>query len=174
MKKFISLCLAILMLLTMFQMAVFAETEEYDPDDRYPCLGTLPIDLSCTNYLISRILDKIGGEHEEGFDPIACWEEFIAPYSSSDDDFIEKTKEMFFALVEGDDPRNWIVIGDIDADDKITAEDARKALCMAVGLSDYLKEDIVSFIAADVDKDNEITASDARTILRAAVGLEEL
>ena len=63
--------------------------------------------------------------------------------------------------------------GDVDADDAVTAADARLALRAAVGLEDYAA-DSYEFRAADVDRSGEITAADARLILRAAVGLETL
>lgn len=64
-------------------------------------------------------------------------------------------------------------LGDIDADTKITASDARLALRASVGL-DKITENSAAFTAADVDADGKITAGDARLILRAAVGLEKL
>ena len=65
------------------------------------------------------------------------------------------------------------IIGDVDNDGKVTANDARAALRAAVNL-DPLTSGTPAFAAADVDFDKKITASDARSILRAAVKLEEL
>lgn len=62
------------------------------------------------------------------------------------------------------------VLGDVDGDGKVTAEDARLALRAALGL-EILTEDQLK--AADFDKDGEITAADARLILRESLGLEE-
>ncbi len=62
-------------------------------------------------------------------------------------------------------------LGDVDANGKVDATDARLALRAAVGLdvlSDEAKE------AADVDLSGTVDATDARLILRAAVGLEDL
>ena len=58
--------------------------------------------------------------------------------------------------------------GDVDADGKITASDARIALRYSVGL-EILTPDGV--FRTDVDSDGIITSSDARTILRISVGL---
>ena len=63
--------------------------------------------------------------------------------------------------------------GDVDADGKVTASDARLALRCAVGLEEYASGS-AQFLACDVDRDDRVTASDARLILRAAVGLETL
>ncbi len=65
------------------------------------------------------------------------------------------------------------MIGDVDNDGKVTANDARAALRAAVNL-EPLTPGTPAFTAADVDFDKKITASDARAILRAAVKLEEL
>ena len=62
------------------------------------------------------------------------------------------------------------VLGDVDGDGKVTAEEARLALRAALGL-EILTEDQLK--AADFDKDGEITAADARLILRESLGLEE-
>ncbi len=65
-----------------------------------------------------------------------------------------------------------VTLGDVDADDKITASDARLALRRAVNLESYAPGSR-AFIACDADKDGRVTASDARMILRAAVSLED-
>ena len=62
-----------------------------------------------------------------------------------------------------------VLLGDITADEAITAEDARLALRTAVGLTNPTETGIR---VLDVDFDGEVTAADARLILRAAVGLE--
>lgn len=64
-------------------------------------------------------------------------------------------------------------LGDVDADGKVTAADARLALRASVGLEKYTANS-APFTASDVDADGRITAADARLILRAAVGLEKL
>ena len=61
--------------------------------------------------------------------------------------------------------------GDADGDDKITANDARTALRVAVSL-DTVSDETKTLI--DIDGNGEISAGDARSILRAAVGLESL
>ena len=63
------------------------------------------------------------------------------------------------------------ITGDIDANGKTEAADARLALRAAVGL--YVLSDDEK-IAADVDLNKAVDATDARLILRAAVGLEKL
>ncbi len=62
-------------------------------------------------------------------------------------------------------------LGDVDANGKIEATDARLALRSAVKLETLTEAQTQ---AADADKDGEITSSDARLILRAAVGLDTL
>ncbi len=61
--------------------------------------------------------------------------------------------------------------GDVDADGKTSASDARLALRASVGL-ETLNDIEISI--ADVDRNGKITAADARLILRASVGLETL
>lgn len=61
-----------------------------------------------------------------------------------------------------------IQIGDIDADGRVSANDARIALRYSVKLEN-LKED--EKFRADTDADGLVMASDARTILRMSVGL---
>ena len=63
-------------------------------------------------------------------------------------------------------------LGDIDANNKVEAADARLALRASVGLEKY-NAGTAQFLAADVDLDNKISSSDARLILRFAVGLEK-
>ena len=62
-------------------------------------------------------------------------------------------------------------VGDVDANGKVDATDARLALRAAVGLDTLTDE---GKQAADVDVNGTVDATDARLILRAAVGLEEL
>ena len=64
-------------------------------------------------------------------------------------------------------------MGDLNDDGAVTAEDARTALRIAVGLEKAAVGSPV-FAAADVDENGAVTAADARLILRAAVGLETL
>lgn len=60
------------------------------------------------------------------------------------------------------------VYGDADGDGVISAEDARFALRVSVGLEEAGE----SFERIDVDADKEISSADARLILRFVVGLE--
>ncbi len=60
--------------------------------------------------------------------------------------------------------------GDIDADGKVTAADARLALRYSVSLDNPDEEQI---ILADYNEDGSVTAADARIILRVSVGLSE-
>ena len=62
-------------------------------------------------------------------------------------------------------------IGDVDADGKVTASDARLALRGSVGLENY-KESSPYYAAANTDPSDKLSASDARYILRCSVGLE--
>ncbi|MBR4428391.1 MAG: hypothetical protein IKS78_03450, partial [Clostridia bacterium] len=64
-----------------------------------------------------------------------------------------------------------LMLGDIDADGRVTTADARLALRYAVKLQSFTK---VQKLAADVDMNRTISVVDARTILRAAVGLEDI
>ena len=63
----------------------------------------------------------------------------------------------------------YIPEGDIDADGKVTAADARLALRAAVGLENLTE---AQKKAGDTDGDGKNTASDARDILRKSVGLK--
>ncbi|MCR5041682.1 MAG: leucine-rich repeat protein [Clostridia bacterium] len=59
-------------------------------------------------------------------------------------------------------------LGDVDADEEVTAADAREALRIAIGANtDPTLEQIFT---ADVDGENGITVADARIILRMALG----
>lgn len=62
-------------------------------------------------------------------------------------------------------------LGDVNADGKVSALDARTILRAAVGLEAI---DLVSLPYANADYDEKISASDARYALRAAVGLEKI
>ena len=64
------------------------------------------------------------------------------------------------------------ILGDVNLDKQISAEDARLALRQAVKL-EHFAPNSQNFINADVNFDNEVTADDARSILRAAVKLED-
>lgn len=61
------------------------------------------------------------------------------------------------------------IIGDVDGNGTVSADDSRLAQRYSVGLEDLFDFEIAR---ADVDFDGSITASDARTILRIATGLE--
>lgn len=58
--------------------------------------------------------------------------------------------------------------GDVDADGRVTANDALLVLKNVVGLNEFSDEESVS---ADLDLDGEITANDALQILKKVVGL---
>ena len=75
--------------------------------------------------------------------------------------------------VQGDAPVPSRLPGDVDANGRLEAADARLALRAAVGLESFAQGSD-DFRAADADRNNELTAADARMILRAAVGLEDL
>lgn len=62
-----------------------------------------------------------------------------------------------------------IVIGDVNADGKVTAADARLILRRAANLESFTDNQT---IASDVDKNNKITASDARKVLRVSSSLD--
>lgn len=62
-------------------------------------------------------------------------------------------------------------LGDIDADNAVTAGDARLALRAAVGLETLTA---AQKARADADADGSVTAADARLILRVAVDLSEI
>ena len=68
-------------------------------------------------------------------------------------------------------PEEDIILGDIDDDGVVTAEDARLALRAAVDL-EPIEPGTDEFSAADVDKDGAITSADARLIMRIAVGMD--
>ncbi len=62
-------------------------------------------------------------------------------------------------------------LGDVDADKKITASDARITLRIAAGLYTPTAEES---LAADIDSNKKISASDARIILRIAAKLDSI
>ena len=64
------------------------------------------------------------------------------------------------------------LFGDVDADGRISASDARLVLRRSVALEAYAEETL-PFLVSDVDADGMISAGDARSILRASVGLED-
>ncbi len=66
---------------------------------------------------------------------------------------------------------NAALIGDVSADGKITADDARTVLRASVSL-DKLSEELA--IIADADGDGKLMATDARLVLRMSVSLEEV
>lgn len=61
--------------------------------------------------------------------------------------------------------------GDVSLDGSVTAEDARLALRVAVGLESFAAGS-AQMKAADFDGNGSVTAADARSILRLAVGLD--
>ncbi len=63
------------------------------------------------------------------------------------------------------------ILGDVNGDNQITAEDARLALRLSAGLENF-EELNVSVDVVDYNKDKQITAEDARRILRKSAGLE--
>ena len=95
----------------------------------------------------------------------------------------EEGEMTFRCLVEGCTatktdaiPVNPFLLGDVDADGRITAEDARLALRFSVGLGE--RDGVVaadqaddSFRAADFDHNGAVDSADARAILRVSVGL---
>ena len=68
-------------------------------------------------------------------------------------------------------PQTAFVLGDVNGDNQITAEDARLALRLSAGL-ETLEKLNVTVAVVDYNKDNQITAEDARRILRKSAGLE--
>ena len=60
------------------------------------------------------------------------------------------------------------VVGDVDMNGKITADDAREVLRFSAGLSRNVNTEMIG----NVDSDTAVTAGDARLLLRAAAGLE--
>ena len=75
-------------------------------------------------------------------------------------------------------PVSKFMLGDVDADGRITAEDARLVLRYAVGFGTVdgvisAKQTDDSFKAADYDESGAVDAADARSILRASVGLTD-
>lgn len=66
--------------------------------------------------------------------------------------------------------RTGVYLGDVDADGKVTAADARLALRVSARLEEI---GYTALLAADVNFDRRITADDARKILRVSAKLEE-
>ena len=65
------------------------------------------------------------------------------------------------------------MLGDVNNDGTVGADDARLALRRSVDLEDFAPGSR-AFKAADVDASGAVEAMDARRILRASVGLETL
>ncbi|MCR5782827.1 MAG: hypothetical protein K6G90_08850 [Clostridia bacterium] len=61
------------------------------------------------------------------------------------------------------------MLGDVDGDKRLTADDARSILRSSAGLGPSLP-----LLQADANNDNRITADDARLILRKSAKLENL
>lgn len=70
--------------------------------------------------------------------------------------------------VTPDDPK--LIIGDLDGDGEITANDALTILRSSVGMADLTPEQNK---LADIDGDTEITANDALAVLRYSVGMSD-
>ena len=64
----------------------------------------------------------------------------------------------------------YSILGDIDFNGKVNADDARTVLRLSVELEDIQN---YNFYFADIDGNKKISAADARLILRTAVGLEK-
>lgn len=82
----------------------------------------------------------------------------------------EKTDGMSTLKGAGYDAMVMPALADVDGDGSVTAEDARRALRLAVHLDYDLEPQYVH--AADVNGDSKVTAEDARTILRIVIELE--
>ena len=63
----------------------------------------------------------------------------------------------------------FTIKGDVNADGKITAKDARTILRIAVRLE---QPDEVTKEAADIDSDGKVTSKEARLVLRFAAKLQ--
>lgn len=90
----------------------------------------------------------------------------------------DKTVEMtaderFSGFVYENDaaPAPAFLPGDVSLDGSVTAEDARLALRLAVGLESFAAGS-AQMKAADFNEDGGVSAADARAILRLAVGLD--
>ena len=98
----------------------------------------------------------------------------LADASKENTTFVMPANDVTLTAVYKDMPKPPFTPGDVDADGKITAGDARLALRAAVQLEAFWNQpDSAKFLAADVTKDKKVAADDARHILRAAVGLED-
>ena len=78
--------------------------------------------------------------------------------------------DTFTDTKTGDTPILYGLLGDVDSDRQITANDALMILRSSVGLESLTPEQEK---LADVDGDGEITANDALAVLRYSVGLAE-
>ena len=151
-------------------------------------------DADGNRYAMGYDYDDEGGEHEialsaapieelpglyvflpaPGVDPEALTELQEDRVMEDQFDYAFPDAEFIFHI-DGD-----ILLGDVNDDGQVTAEDARYALRAAVGLDDAAEGLDFSdpanrcYVAANVDGEAGISAADARLILRAAVGLENL
>lgn len=78
-------------------------------------------------------------------------------------DYVDKSQNPFSVFE--------IFVGDVNADHRIGADDARAILRMSVGLDSV--RDNMDVMLADLDGDHSVSSGDARKALRIAVGLEE-
>ncbi len=85
-------------------------------------------------------------------------------------DLGEYNPQLEFVTIHFRERPSDIMLGDVDGDGEITANDAILVLRASIGTEEF---DDTTFIAGDVDGDGEITANDAIMILRQSIGYEE-
>ena len=84
----------------------------------------------------------------------------VKPTQPAEEESSESASEPVYGLM-----------GDLDGDGKVTAEDARTALRIAARLENPTKKQLE---VGDLNKDGKITAKEARAILRYAANLDKV
>lgn len=151
MKKIISLCLALILIFSVFTVAVFAENES---EKQYPG-GSLPVDWNSIDCGELRVIVIDG----------VAYPYFVDSPSQLPDVVIRNSEDKDTVVVSVD-PEAW---GDLDGDRNVTSADARICLRASAKLESLPEE---QHLAADIYGDGEISARNARKILRVAARLD--
>ncbi len=131
-------------------------------------------DVAMTMEPIAEIPDAYIFTYAPGVDPESLTEKTVTVTRDDVFDYAFPDKEFILHIDTS------VLLGDVNGDGSVTAEDARFALRAAVGLDDtaegldFSNRGNRCYVAANVDGEEGISAGDARLILRAAVGLETL
>ncbi len=172
-KKLLSLLLAVSVLLSVFSVTAAAAGEETD-------FLTLP-DMLGDEILVDNERDEIYFVPHffdvEGLFALLMEADPTLDFDIDRDSLKNGTylvSGVTVTVYQGDPSENRVytvrVKGDLSGEGRTTANEARQALRLSVGLDEDLYESC--FRTLDVDGNGRITADDARTLLRVSVALE--